>query len=550
MWILDSDQIPPNSQPNSKKLYRFTCDCRIGTQKTMPWKNFACGLSKSCGKCTYILSNELEKTYGLLTPLIPRDNTPISSNSKINFKCACGNHKEIRLKSVLNGLTKSCGCKLNSMSREFQNHARNYLGPKNEIKTNSCNSKPEEWWIEQDFGKLTVIPGQGHIALGSDKMILCQCICGNKHQVRASHLTSNAIQSCGKCSMFSKKWWMSKQWDGSYPNDIESLREFLNGSSLLPLEIQGKKVTTRCLLCNNKFSPSIYDIFQKMIVSCGCTSNKISKQAIKLANELETKFDITVQFEKKIGPWTTDLYLPEHNLAIDIHGLRFHSTAIRDRFKTEQKKFHELSALLDYLVIFEDELINKLSIITSIIASRSNKFKPKNVLRPQSCKLVELSNNEIAPFLDSYHYLGATRSNKLNMALVANDIVIAAICFANPTRQSKHVWELTRMCSHPDFKVHGAWTYIMKHIKLAGSVVSFSDNRLFSGKVYQQMGFALDGKVKPDYWYTNFRVRVHKSKMRKTSEEKALITTEEALRAQQGWYKIFDYGKKRWVTKL
>ena len=66
----------------------------------------------------------------------------------------------------------------------------------------------------------------------------------------------------------------------------------------------------------------------------------------------------------------------------------------------------------------------------------------------------------------------------------------------HPNRQSKYDLEITRMASHPDYTVHGAFSYLLKWFKnnIADniSIVTFSDNRLFSGQIYEKMGFVLD----------------------------------------------------------
>jgi hypothetical protein len=76
------------------------------------------------------------------------------------------------------------------------------------------------------------------------------------------------------------------------------------------------------------------------------------------------------------------------------------------------------------------------------------------------------------------------------------------------------------------------------------SIVSFSDNRLFTGKVYGKLGFKFDGEVKPDYYWVKGRRRFNKSGLRKPP---GTTQTENELRTSQGYAKLWDLGKKRWV---
>jgi predicted acetyltransferase len=106
------------------------------------------------------------------------------------------------------------------------------------------------------------------------------------------------------------------------------------------------------------------------------------------------------------------------------------------------------------------------------------------------------------------------------------------------------------MTSHPQFRVHGIWSKILKQfIQDFGpkSIVSFSDNRLFSGKVYEKIGFQFDGDVRPDYYWVKGQNRYHKSVLRKKPGE---VGTETILRQIDGFRKIWDLGKKRWVLTL
>jgi predicted acetyltransferase len=109
------------------------------------------------------------------------------------------------------------------------------------------------------------------------------------------------------------------------------------------------------------------------------------------------------------------------------------------------------------------------------------------------------------------------------------------------------------MASDPAYRVHGIWSKLFTEFirnQSPISVVSFSDNRLFSGGVYEKMGFRYDGEVLPDYYWIRNGSRYHKSAMRKTTAEKMSGLTEKILRENQGYRRIWDLGKKRWIWHL
>jgi predicted acetyltransferase len=106
------------------------------------------------------------------------------------------------------------------------------------------------------------------------------------------------------------------------------------------------------------------------------------------------------------------------------------------------------------------------------------------------------------------------------------------------------------MASDPTYKIHGIWSKLFKKFVTENhptSVVSFSDNRLFQGSVYEKMGFKFDGVVTPDYYWVKADRRHHKSALRKTNAEKLTGLTETQLRTAQGYEKVWDLGKKRWL---
>jgi hypothetical protein len=56
--------------------------------------------------------------------------------------------------------------------------------------------------------------------------------------------------------------------------------------------------------------------------------------------------------------------------------------------------------------------------------------------------------------------------------------------------------------------------------------------------------------VDPDYYWCKGQRRFHKSGLRKTEEEKLSGKIEAELREAQGYRKIWDLGKKRWIFQI
>jgi len=94
------------------------------------------------------------------------------------------------------------------------------------------------------------------------------------------------------------------------------------------------------------------------------------------------------------------------------------------------------------------------------------------------------------------------------------------------------------------------------------SVKSFSDNRLFSGGMYGQLGFTLEEEVAPDYQVWSPKVglkpkphyqrrqlpkRLEEHGVEDSFDPKTDPRTEAQMTYLMGAGRIYDCGKKRWV---
>ena len=94
-------------------------------------------------------------------------------------RCDCGNDKVVNATELKLGKTKSCGC-LN-IERAIEN-----------IKGQKRRAIP---MIGKRFGRLVVL---SEIKSNrQEKRYLCQCDCGNKHEVSGTLLRNGKVRSCG-----------------------------------------------------------------------------------------------------------------------------------------------------------------------------------------------------------------------------------------------------------------------------------------------------------------------------------------------------------------
>jgi hypothetical protein len=263
-------------------------------------------------------------------------------------------------------------------------------------------------------------------------------------------------------------------------------------------------------------------------------------------NSFLNSIGVNSELEYDLNKLKYDIAIPTKKLLIEMHGLKWHSeqeSKSRDalKFNNAIKNNNEL------IVIYEDEWANKNLIFKNII---SNRLGIKNIktARANKCSILQIDNKTINAFYEKFHYIGPTNS-KYNYGAFLDNELVAAMSFRKPTRPTNAEFELSRMAGDFDIKIHGIWSKLLRKFiqdQNPNSIVTYSDNRLFSGKTYQKIGFKLDGHIKPDYYWVLNMKRFNKSALRKP---KNTTITETQLRTSQGYRKIWDYGKTRWLWK-
>ena len=499
---------------------KVDCDCDCGKEKKVMVRDLMSGHTKSCGKCNLITAEEIAgKLYGDLIIEIPQDIKP-GSGKKIGWICKCGRKTKAVIKNVMTGNTTSCGM---------------------------CNLITAEEIAKRKFGRFRMINPIDTLPWATAESDF-ECDCGNIVTKPICHVVSGLIKSCGKCSEKPQNWYAKNKKALKELKCPVKPEDFPPGGPVL-LEIVFKshdRVKIQCPVCKNEHYSSLHMIKMGSSLTCGCCTYKISNACIAIEQYLKS-LNIESKFEFTIDKFNYDIFVPSHNLLIEHNGIKWHASEY-SKEKDVRKYKLAIEHKFNFLSIFEDEwkynqekvkalLKNKLGVIKSI------------PLRPSQCDILPIISQEADSFYIQFHYIGKCHP-KLSYGVFYNSQLIACISFSHPTRQSKHPWELTRMASDPAFKVHGIWSKLFKKFvaeNSPSSVVSFSDNRLFQGAVYEKLGFKFDGNVTPDYYWVKADRRHHKSALRKTKEEKLTGLTETQLRTAQGYEKVWDLGKKRWL---
>jgi hypothetical protein len=120
----------------------------------------------------------------------------------------------------------------------------------------------------------------------------------------------------------------------------------------------------------------------------------------------------------------------------------------------------------------------------------------------------------------------------------------------------KDEWELNRYTNKINHRVVGAASKLLNFfIKKyePSNLISYSDLRLFGGKMYEKLGFKFISQSKPNYWYVIQNKRFYRFNFRKSILVKQGYDknkTEKEIMFENKNYRIYDCGNIRWEMTL
>lgn len=268
-----------------------------------------------------------------------------------------------------------------------------------------------------------------------------------------------------------------------------------------------------------------------------------------------------------------DIYLPKHRVGIEVHGNYFHSefkkTNAVARTMHLEKFEKSLDADIFLLQFYEDELLQRFDIVKRMIDIKIGAWRGGRVYA-RNCQLASWRTEDLEPeerrfisdFFEQNHIQGPAKFSEA-YALVEDGDLVAVMLFNNivsqrGVRKSKDAVELVRFAT-TKLVTGGAsklFKAFLKDYPEVLRIVSYSDNRISQGNVYQVLGFELTSVVPPSYYYTlktarSIHSRLHKSNFKRSSQAKKfknfdpnLTEYENAL--NNGYNRIWDAGKLKW----
>lgn len=306
---------------------------------------------------------------------------------------------------------------------------------------------------------------------------------------------------------------------------------------------------------------SIEDISNKYMLSKATIFNYCRKHNLKYKNSNISKphqmilswlTNHNIKYEtnnrKLIKPKELDIYLPEHNLAIEINGLYWHSE--RKLGKTQHITKHNICQTkgINLVQFYDVEVLEKFNIVCSILSTKLGLVQ--NKIGARQTKLIPITYKKASIFLENNHIQG-TRTTSINYGLFFGEELVSVATF---NKHKKYGYELIRLCNKTNTIISGGANKLLSKFLLDYNpigLVSYCDKRLFYGGVYHNLGFLEKEDSSPNYHYFNdrqykllsrvaFQKHLLPKKLSKFDPEK----TEYENMLDNGYDRIWDCGNK------
>ena len=274
-----------------------------------------------------------------------------------------------------------------------------------------------------------------------------------------------------------------------------------------------------------------------------------------LGVEVQTQVPLTSQTGKQ---YLLDILIPEFDIYIEYNGLYFHSQRFLHASNYHKQKSDACQADGARLIhIFEDDWRNKTEQTKAFLTNLLGKSEK---IMARKCRIMQLKDSEAKDFCRQHHLQGASITpNQISYGLYNGEKLSAVMCFTQKGSNRKglkgRAWELVRYVS--DGKVQGGAGKLFHHFVKThhpSSIVSFSWNHLFTGGMYEKLGFKVDKQLPPDYTYVDPKHcrRLHKSGFQLSKLARKFENFDKNLSEKEnceaaGYYRIYDCGKTRWI---
>ena len=403
------------------------------------------------------------------------------------------------------------------------------------------------------------IPKSG-VALVCDKTHYQKCeICG-KEFVRTPSTDADNITTCSpECTKEKLRIHSLKKYGTEHPMQSKEVQKKFHAAMKAKygvehaLQIPGKveQQQRQAYITNMEHWGVPYACF-----SPGCKAanlgNIISKTNLKFAERLK-KYNIEFELEKVIGNRSYDFWIKGTNILVEINPTYTHNSFSnhyeksgiskeyhRDKSENAQKHGYHCIHVFDW---------DNWSRIISLLTTKKRAYA-------RNLKIKAVDPKDAYDFLDSFHLQRSCKGQTVFLGLYDQAALLELMTFGKPRYNSKHTWELLRLCSHKDYRVIGGASKLFKYAtEVIGidNIISYCDVSKFTGDVYSKIGMTLLKTTSPQEIWSKSTRYVTANLLRLRGYDQLFNTnygkgtSNDQLMLQNGWLPVYDCGQKVFV---
>jgi hypothetical protein len=329
----------------------------------------------------------------------------------------------------------------------------------------------------------------------------------------------------------SKKYYLNK-WGVEHQLNVDEIKERIKETCISKYGVSTYLNTEHARSCVRKYNRSSYETeLCSWLSDLGISYIHSDRSVLK--------------------PLLLDIYIPEHNLAIEFNGLYWHSELFKEKKYHLEKTINCNKKNIHLIHIWEDDWKNRKDVIKSILLNRLGEIKRKIFAR--KCLVRKVNNSDTSIFLNECHVQGYAKFST-SIGLYIDNELVSLMCFGWRSTNGTREYELIRFCNRLETNVIGGASKLFKHFTKnnldISSIISYADISIFDGNLYKSLGFDYIRRSAVNYWWVVNGIRKHrftynKKKLVKMGNDP--LKTEVEIMHEKGNFRIFGCGQDRWV---
>jgi len=244
-----------------------------------------------------------------------------------------------------------------------------------------------------------------------------------------------------------------------------------------------------------------------------------------------------------------DVFIESSKIGLEYNGLYWHSELQKENnYHIDKTNFFKDKGIR-IIHVFADKWNNRKSQVKSYIKSALG--LNQNKIYARKCEISEIDKYEANQLFEKYHIQGPPNRQEFSIGLRFNNELIACASFGKHHR-GEDKWVLNRLVTKEDYSVIGGLSRISKYASgiIKEDIYTWADLSISEGSGYLKAGWIEDGTLPPDYFYTDGEKVISKQSRTKSKMNTPEDMTEHEHALLDGWYRVWDCGKIRFVYKF